>query len=104
MHLYPLSLFLVILCLLPSFDVAAHSGGVDSKGCHAGSQPYHCHRGSSGGYAGRRILGYDTSRDLDCKDFNNQREAQIFFIRMGPGDPHRLDRDRDGIACEHLPW
>lgn len=21
----------------------AHSGGTDSNGCHAGSQPYHCH-------------------------------------------------------------
>lgn len=52
----------------------------------------------------RRILGYGEGRDLDCKDFNNQQEAQIFFIRMGPGDPHGLDRDHDGIACEHLPW
>ena len=23
---------------------AAHSGGLNKKGCHAGSQPYHCHR------------------------------------------------------------
>ena len=23
----------------------AHSGGTDSDGCHAGSQPYHCHGG-----------------------------------------------------------
>lgn len=21
----------------------AHSGGTDSKGCHAGTKPYHCH-------------------------------------------------------------
>jgi hypothetical protein len=27
--------------------VFAHSGGTDSAGCHAGSQPYHCHSGSS---------------------------------------------------------
>ena len=26
----------------------AHSGGLDSSGCHAGSRPYHCHRASSG--------------------------------------------------------
>ena len=24
----------------------AHSGGTDANGCHAGSQPYHCHNGS----------------------------------------------------------
>ncbi len=22
----------------------AHSGGLNAKGCHAGSKPYHCHR------------------------------------------------------------
>ena len=22
----------------------AHSGGLNAQGCHAGSQPYHCHR------------------------------------------------------------
>ena len=23
---------------------AAHSGGLNKQGCHAGSQPYHCHK------------------------------------------------------------
>ncbi|MCZ0938426.1 MAG: excalibur calcium-binding domain-containing protein [Caldilineaceae bacterium] len=43
--------------------------------------------------------------DLDCKDFNTQREAQACFITAGgpDRDPHRLDGDNDGIACEHLP-
>ncbi len=27
----------------------AHSGGTDENGCHAGSQPYHCHNGGGGG-------------------------------------------------------
>lgn len=38
--------------------------------------------------------------DLDCSDFNNQREAQEHLY---PGDPHGLDGDNDGIACESLP-
>jgi hypothetical protein len=42
-------------------------------------------------------------RDMDCSDFRTQREAQDFYERNGPGDPHRLDRDNDGIACETLP-
>lgn len=42
-------------------------------------------------------------RDMDCSDFRTQREAQEFYERQGPGDPHRLDRDNDGIACEALP-
>ena len=38
--------------------------------------------------------------DRDCSDFSSQEEAQEFYERNGPGDPHRLDRDKDGIACE----
>ncbi len=51
-------------------------------------------------------LRYDPSGpDRDCPDFETQEEAQEFYIAAGgPGsDPHRLDRDRDGIACEDLP-
>ena len=40
--------------------------------------------------------------DRDCGDFNTWREAQDFYERSGPGDPHHLDRDGDGIACEVL--
>ena len=43
------------------------------------------------------------AQDYDCGDFNTHDEAQRFFERAGPGDPHRLDRDNDGIACETLP-
>lgn len=41
-------------------------------------------------------------RDMDCSDFRSWREAQDFYESNGPGDPHGLDRDRDGIACESL--
>ena len=27
-------------------QAVAHSGGLNKQGCHAGSQPYHCHRAS----------------------------------------------------------
>lgn len=43
------------------------------------------------------------SADRDCRDFRTQREAQAFFDQAGQGDPHRLDADGDGIACESLP-
>jgi micrococcal nuclease len=39
--------------------------------------------------------------DYDCKDFKTQAEAQKIFNAY-PGDPFKLDRDRDGIACESL--
>jgi micrococcal nuclease len=43
--------------------------------------------------------------DRDCSDFSSQREAQAFFeAEGGPGrDPHRLDGDGDGRACQSLP-
>lgn len=36
----------------------------------------------------------DTSKDLDCKDFDEKN------IPVGDDDPHNLDADGDGIGCE----
>lgn len=43
--------------------------------------------------------------DRDCGDFPSQRAAQIFFLNHGGprSDPHGLDSDGDGIACESNP-
>ena len=43
--------------------------------------------------------------DKNCGDFSTQTEAQACFIAAGgpARDPHRLDGDNDGIACESLP-
>jgi micrococcal nuclease len=41
--------------------------------------------------------------DKDCGDFSTHAQAQVFFEAAGAGDPHRLDRDGDGSACEDLP-
>jgi micrococcal nuclease len=40
--------------------------------------------------------------DCDCSDFATQAEAQAVLDGI-PGDPHFLDGDSDGIACEALP-
>jgi micrococcal nuclease len=42
------------------------------------------------------------TRDCNCQDFATQSEAQRVFQAI-PGDPFRLDRDQDGVACESLP-
>ncbi|MGI0481255.1 excalibur calcium-binding domain-containing protein [Geminocystis sp. CENA526] len=39
--------------------------------------------------------------DCNCKDFSTQEEAQKVFDAF-PNDPYKLDRDKDGIACENL--
>ena len=42
--------------------------------------------------------------DFDCVDFHTQWEAQRFYVQWGGPyrDPHNLDSDHDGIACESL--
>lgn len=37
-------LFSCALAFLMPQHAKAHSGGLNRQGCHAGSQPYHCHR------------------------------------------------------------
>lgn len=39
--------------------------------------------------------------DCNCSDFSNQHEAQR-VLEAFDGDPHRLDGDRNGVACESL--
>jgi endonuclease YncB( thermonuclease family) len=43
--------------------------------------------------------------DRDCADFSTQAAAQNFFLANGgpSSDPHQLDADHDGIACESNP-
>jgi micrococcal nuclease len=40
--------------------------------------------------------------DYDCSDFDTQAEANAVLDRTA-GDPHNLDADGDGEACESLP-
>ena len=48
-------------------------------------------------------LPYDPfGPDRDCGDFSTQAEAQAFYEAAGgpESDPHRLDADDNGVACE----
>ncbi len=42
------------------------------------------------------------NNDYNCSDFGSKAEAQS-LLDSDPSDPHQLDRDQDGIACESLP-
>lgn len=46
--------------------------------------------------------GSVSAGDKDCGDFSSHAQAQTFFDAQGAGDPHRLDGDDDGVACEQL--
>jgi hypothetical protein len=39
---------------------------------------------------------------VKCSDFMSWAEAQAFFIAAGPEDPHKLDTDRNGVACDDI--
>ena len=41
----------------------------------------------------------EAAEDLDCADFETLDDAQA-VLDEDPGDPHRLDPDEDGVACE----
>ena len=43
--------------------------------------------------------------DKDCGDFSTQKKAQEFYLDWGgpQQDPHGLDDDSDGVACESNP-
>lgn len=47
--------------------------------------------------------GETSVEDRDCSDFDTQPEAQRSFECHQPGDPHNLDGDGNGVACESLP-
>lgn len=40
--------------------------------------------------------------EFDCEDFQFQEDAQA-VLDQDPSDPHNLDSDDDGVACESLP-
>ena len=47
----------------------------------------------------------EDNQDRNCGDFDAWEEAQEFFLSEGgpASDPHGLDSNRDGYACESLP-
>ena len=110
-----LSIF-VLTPLLHTNQLNAHSGRTNAQGCHGGSQPYHCHGNSlspsrippvrisppSQNHLPTNNYDYGITRDYNCSDFHTWEQAQEFYQQNGPGDPHGLDHDDDGLACERL--
>jgi hypothetical protein len=89
--------------------VSAHSGGLDANGCHAGSQPYHCHRAQAPAPRSSTRSGCNSNysgcvpnaSDVDCAGGGgNGPEYVRGPIRVIGNDIYGLDRDGDGIACE----
>jgi len=48
------------------------------------------------------ILPLPSDGDYNCEDFETQAQAQ-YVLENESGDPHGLDGDGNGVACESLP-
>lgn len=100
--------FAFSLILLLPLTTFAHSGRLNSEGCHNNSKTgqYECHRvlDTKPAKTEARREARTGSRDHNCSDFFDWEEAQVTYERAGGPliDPHDLDRDNDGVACEAL--
>ncbi len=45
-----------------------------------------------------RSFATHNPQSYNCSDFSTQQEAQG-VLDADPSDPHKLDRDGDGVAC-----
>ena len=52
--------------------------------------------------ASQANLPFSNRNNYNCSDFATQQEAQA-VLDADSRDPHRLDGDSDGLACESLP-
>ena len=84
-----LSRAIVVILLLSSLTPnrsVAHSGGLNAAGCHAGSQPYHCHRSPSQMVRtldGRNRLRCDLgSRSRECTWGSNSAMVPVLNIQI----------------------
>jgi hypothetical protein len=92
MKLYLLPVFIFSIISINSF---AHSGGTDSNGCHAGSQPYHCHNGGDGDSTSSLELG---AWDLNAGyQYHLKDSAFIPFIGASLGESEKNTSSEFGV-------
>ena len=87
---------------LPAIPAAAHSGGLNSEGCHNNRKTggYHCHRGPSSSPS-RALRAASSNSSREFANCSQARAAGAAPVRAGdPGYGRHLDRDGDGIGCE----
>lgn len=97
---------LLIPTLFLPVTTFAHSGRTNAYGCHTNKKTgeYHCHEPKMAKTISKTSARTMAIVDKNCSDFKTQVEAQTFYERQGGPiiDPHDLDRDNDGVACESL--
>lgn len=75
-------LFLIALLFSMPQNAEAHSGGLNSQGCHAGSQPYHCHRpqGQAGSTGSTGSTGSSGQRRVISGVITSVRDGDTFLL------------------------
>jgi hypothetical protein len=95
-----LTIFL-FLCFFYISATYAHSGGTDKNGCHAGSQPYHCHNeGSSSENAGLNFNEWDLNLGYQYLIDESQISPYIGFS-VGKSDHHESILGGIDIGFKH---
>ena len=87
----------ILIALSTAFaaQVAAHSGGLNQQGCHAGSQPYHCHRAQEAAPSASSDQTVLTGKVTHVRD-GDTIEVNNVPIRLAALDcPERGTRDGD---------
>lgn len=93
----------VLIGMLPAANLSAHSGGLNSEGCHNDRKngTYHCHRAAAPAVAPQPTFNGGGGSEPYYPNCAAARAAGVAPIYYGePGYRGRLDRDGDGIACE----
>lgn len=104
----------ILAALLTPTLAAAHGGGLDANGCHTDRKTgiYHCHRAGSAAPPRETrqpqslgLLGAQAPQSSGAtRPFRSCAEARAAGaapVLIGdPGYSARIDRDRDGVACE----
>ncbi len=90
----------MLCCCAPSQNVQENNSAINQSGTNA----------VVSNSKDVTAIGNSTSGNLPecvktrchCKDFKTKAEA-LLVLKSFPGDPHKLDRNKDGIACQTLP-
>ena len=70
-----------------SVNATAHSGRTDANGCHAGSQPYHCH----------------SQKNVQSKSFNNKKIITGTITHVRDGDTFEVNGIPIRLAALNCP-
>ena len=122
-----ISIFIFTWGFLFSSFTFAHSGRTNADGCHTNKKTgeYHCHENKKNRTSRldkkakvkaksvskkearqESLNNYNCIANIyNCSDFASYDQAMEVYEYCGglKNDIHRLDRDKDGSACESLP-